>query len=340
MRTSARACALLVAVAMSTASIPIASAQTAAEIAAARELFEEGLKLEDKGQWSEALERFRKVAAVKMTPQVRFHIALCLENTGKLVDALVEFQRAQSDAAADPAASVVASNAGKHVTDLKERIPRVIVKVPSGIDGISVAIDGSPVSAGLVGTPIPLDPGAHKIVVQAPERTTFTKDVELVERGKAMTIEASLPPASEKHEVEDPDKDDKPTPEAPTTSGGAGPLPWIIGGLGVAALAGGGVMHLMARGTISDIRDKCGGNDMACPESARGEITDLADKGKTYTNYGNVLLGVGVLGVATAAVLFIIAPSKSTENKAASRAPSFNVATGPTSFALTLSGSF
>jgi len=327
----------MVAVAVATSSIPIASAQSAAEIAAARELFEEGLKLEDKGQWNEALERFKKVGAVKMTPQVRFHIALCLENTGKLVDALVEFQRAQSDASSDPAASVVAANAGKHVTDLKERIPRVIVKVPSGVDGTSVTVDGAPVSTGLIGTPIPLDPGAHKIVVQAKTRSTFTKTVELVERGKVMTVEASLPPADANNDVVDDDKpkDDKPPSEA--KSGGAGALPWIFGGVGLAALAGGGVMHLMARGTISDIRDKCGGTDTACPESARGEILDLADKGKTYTTYGNVLLGVGVLGVATAAVLFIVAPSSS-ESKTAGRG--ITIGSGPGLVGVSLVGAF
>jgi hypothetical protein len=332
MRTSARACSLLVAVAVATTSIPIASAQTTAEIAAARELFEEGLKLEDKGQWNEALERFKKVSAVKMTPQVRFHIALCLENTGKLVDALVEFQRAQSDAASDSTASVVASNAGKHVADLKERIPRVVVKVPSGIDGITVTIDDAPVSGGLTGTPIPLDPGAHKIVVQAPTRTTFTKNVELVERGKVVTVEASLPSAEANNDVVGDDKkDDKPEP---TKSGGAGPLPWIFGGLGVAALAGGGVLHLLARGTVSDLEEACGPNRSACPESMR----DTAERGKTYSTYGNVLLGVGVLGVATAAVLFIVAPS-STE-KTTSRVPAFSVAGGPSNFAFTLSGAF
>jgi hypothetical protein len=216
------------------------------------------------------------------------------------------------------------------------------VKVPSNIDAISVTIDGSPVSGGLIGSPIPLDPGAHKIVVQAPTRSTFTKDFELVERGKVVTIEAVLPAAEANNTVEDPDKpkvDEKP-PE--TKSGGAGPLPWIFGGLGIAALAGGGVMYLMARGTITDAKDKCGGNEKACPESARADVIDLADKGKTYTTYGNVLMGVGVLGVATAAVLFIVAPgsSSSSETKAASRVPAFSVAAGPSNFAFTLSGSF
>ncbi|MEO7096259.1 MAG: hypothetical protein ABI175_23570, partial [Polyangiales bacterium] len=77
--------------------VPLAFAEaTTAELTAARELFDEGLKLEEKNQWQPALDRFRKVAAVKATPAVRFHMGLCLENLGKLVDALNEFERAQA----------------------------------------------------------------------------------------------------------------------------------------------------------------------------------------------------------------------------------------------------
>ncbi len=330
-----RPAALLVAVAVAASSVPQrALAQTAAEIAAARELFEEGLKLEDKGQWAEALERFRKVAAVKMTPAVRFHIALCLENTGKLVDALVEFQRAQSDAANDPTQANVAANAGKHVADLKERIPRLIVKLPDGVEGATLTIDGAPVASSLVGSAIPLDPGAHKVSVQAPKRTTFTKDVELVERGKVLTLEAVLPAAPETGGDEPPPPKDP--PPDPGTSSGVGPLPWIFGGLGVAALAGGGAMFLLRQGTIKDLEDMCGPTRTSCPESARSTF----DKGRTYTTYGNILLGVGAVSLATAVVLFIVAPSPSAREPKAASKPAFSFSVAPGSVGVSFAGAF
>jgi hypothetical protein len=329
---AARFAAFAVAVSLASAYVPRAYADpTAAEIAAARELFEEGLKLEDKGQWSEALERFRKVSAVKSTPQVRFHIALCLENMGKLVDALVEFQGAAS---ADAGATNVTANAGKHVTDLKERIPRVIIKVPAGVEGTSVTIDGNAVTPSLVGTAIPLDPGAHKLSVSAPKRTTFNKDFDLKERDKPITIDVALPEGSgDSGDDTPPPKDDKPAPSG--GGGGAGPLPWVFGGIGVAALAGGGVMFLLRQNTIKDLEDMCGPNHNSCPESARATF----DKGKTYNTYGNILLGVGALSIATAVVLFVVAPSS--EPKGASlKKPVVSVGALPGSVAFTLSGSF
>lgn len=332
---SRRFAALLVAVSLAASSAPRVYADpTAAEIAAARELFEEGLKLEEKGQWAEALERFRKVAAVKATPAVRFHMALCLENTAKLVDALVEFQRAQSDAASDASAANVAANAGKHVADLKERIPRLVVRLPAGVESPTVTIDGTAITPSLVGTAIPLDPGAHKVVVQAAKRTTFSKDVDLVERGKPVVLEVVLPAAPEGGAVEDnpPPKDDKPAP----STGGVGPLPWVFGGIGLAALAGGGAMYLLRQGTISDLEEMCGPSRNACPDNARATF----DRGRTYTTYGNILIGVGALSLATAVVLYVVAPSGASEPKAASKKPSFSVGATPGSVGITFSGAF
>ena len=130
--------------------VPAAFAEpTTAELTTARELFDQGMKLEEKNQWKDALERFRKVAAIKTTPAVRFHVGLCLENTGKLVDALNEFERAQSEASADssPTGQTVAKNSQKHIEELRERIPRVTIQIPEGAKDVAITIDGSNVSA-------------------------------------------------------------------------------------------------------------------------------------------------------------------------------------------------
>lgn len=343
-RTRATALALSLAIG-STSLAPAWADPTAAEIAAARELFEDGLKLEEKSDWAGALEKFRKVAAVKTTPQVRFHVALCLENLGKLVDALVEFQRAQSDASAESSAQVVATNSGKHVADLKERIPRVIVKLPAGVDSATVTIDGANVASSLVGTAIPLDPGKHTIAVTAPKRAPFSRDVDLVERGKPLTVDVTLPEA--KDDAVTVKTVDAPKPETPeTTSGGPGALPWIFGGIGVAALAGSGVFYALRQSTISDLESVCGPDRTQCPDDKR----DVADKGKTYTTVGNVLLGVGIVGVATSIVFFVVSPSSSkttssmnapkTQTAHRSSSPTFAIGTGPTPLGIGLSGAF
>ncbi len=333
------ACAGALAVSAASTGAPAAE-PTAAEIAAARELFDEGIALEEKGQWQEALDRFRKVAAVKTTPAVRFHLGLCLENLGRIVDALVEFQRAHADASLDPASQHVAAGAAKHVADLKARVPRLVVRVPEQVlqEGapVSITIDGAPVNPSLVGTPIPLDPGVHTVRVTASGRAPFSTQVDLVERGEPLFVEATLPRLSE------PPSAQPSAPESPAAASerGAGPgaLPWVFGGVGAAALVSAGVMYVLRQSTIRELESACLDGRSQCPDDKRA----VADRGRAYTDAGNVLAGVGILGIATALVLVAVAPPEAKPRAALprSRGPSVAVGSGPGTFGIGVVATF
>src|SRR5215213_7178870 len=75
-----------------------AFAQDAAELKKARLQFQQATELERAGNWTAALQAFREVGQVRMTPQVRFHIAVCEENLGRLVAALGGYELALADA--------------------------------------------------------------------------------------------------------------------------------------------------------------------------------------------------------------------------------------------------
>ena len=75
---------------------PCMAEPTRAELVAARDMFGEARDEEKAGNWTKALTLFEAVAKVKLTPQVRFHIALCEEQTGKLLEALNDFERART----------------------------------------------------------------------------------------------------------------------------------------------------------------------------------------------------------------------------------------------------
>ena len=314
---------------------------TTAELTAARELFDEGLKLEEKSQWQAALDKFRKVAAVKTTPAVRFHMGLCLENLGKLVDALNEFERAQSDAVSDPSpgGQTVQKSAPKHIAELRDRIPRVTIQIPEGAKDVAITIDGSSVSAAVIGTAIPLDPGSHTVRVTATGKVPFEKTFDLVEKGPATTVDVVLVEGATTTAGADtitprPVGDD--AKDTPTTKGGAGPWPWIIGGVGVVAFAGAGFMYAKRSSTISDLDATCGGDRSKCPQSK----SDVADSGKTYTTVGNVLLGVGAAALVTAVVLLIVSPSSSETKTAALKPGSISFGGAPAPFGFGVQGAF
>lgn len=268
---------------------------TEAELAAARNLFEEALALEDAGRWDQALERVKKVAAVKTTAAVRFHLALCNEKLGHLVVAFNEFGRAEAEAAAEgsPDAQRIESNSRKHAADLKARIPTLIVRLPSGLGDARVRIDGAPVGAALFGTPIPLDPGAHVVDVDAAGQAPFSQRVELEERARDRVVDVVLVPRAE----------DEPLGSRPSAS----PWPWITLGIGAASLAGAGVMYGLRASAISDLDAACAPARSQCPD----DKSDLHQRGKTYNLAGNVLLGVGVVALGTSVALFVLTPARS-----------------------------
>ena len=75
-----------------------ACAQDAAELKKARAQFQQATELEQAKNWTAALQAFREVGQVRMTPQVRFHIAVCEEKLGRLVAALGGYELALADA--------------------------------------------------------------------------------------------------------------------------------------------------------------------------------------------------------------------------------------------------
>ena len=74
-------------------------AQSDAEIALAKQWFRDGEAAEKKKDWAKALELFEKALTVKQTPQIYLRVGALQERLGKLVEALVSYERAQEKAA-------------------------------------------------------------------------------------------------------------------------------------------------------------------------------------------------------------------------------------------------
>jgi hypothetical protein len=299
--------------------VPVAAAEPSpAELAAARELFHQALDHEEKEEWERALELFRKVGAVKMTPPVRFHIALCLENLGHLVDAYDEFMRARGEAEGDPKpdAAMLRSQSDKHLADLKARIPRVVlvVQVPIENETIAVAIDGKPVNAALFGTPIPLDPGTHKISAKS-SRATFEEKITVAEHGGTRTVTVTLDESAAPTSA-GPDRAPEKTWRSPPL------VSWIAASAGVVLIGTSVALFSMSRSTFADVRDECAGRS-PCP----ADLRDRYEDGRVYNTWGNVLLISGAVAVGAGVVLWVAAPRG--ETKTASSAPTLAMGLGP-----------
>lgn len=290
---SERVGALCVAAALAT-SAPLFSVQaaepSAVELEAARKLFEDGVRQEEAGDWSAALATFRKVASVRSSPAVLFHLGLCLEKTGKLVEARSQFLAAGREAGTKPDSKAIAERANTHADALRKRIPSVILKPPSQNLTLAVTIDGQSIASALIGVEIPLDPGPHRIEARAAGYRVLTRDIELEERA-VEHVQLTMIRAG--------NGADDPAP--PSTRTRFGVLPWIVTGVAVAGLASAGVFYGLSAGEASRLESACP-TATACSESER----DSYDRGRSYTTAGNVLLLVGTVAGVSAITLFVL----------------------------------
>lgn len=274
------ACALVV-------GAPQVHAQDAAELKKARAQFQQGTELEQAGNWTAALQAFREVGQVRMTPQVRFHIAVCEENLGRLVAALGGYELALAEA--DKVNPDFKGEVEANITRLRARIPKLVIVRGAGADAAAIELDSVAVGDSSVGVEVPLDPGPHAVTAKAPNRKPFEASVTLKEQETARleVVLEELPPELL-----------RPAASLPADKPPSKVVPFVIGGVGVASLIGSGVLFGLRQGALSDL-DKACPTRTDCPSSKQSRYDDL----KFYHYGSQVALGVGVVALGTAGAL-------------------------------------
>lgn len=297
---------------------PTASAQpTDADRAAAKQAFEEGLELEKKGDYSGAYTKFKKVGEFKMTPHVRFHMALCDEKLGRLVAALRGFELAEAEALKmGKDAQVVAEKAPGRAEALRKRVASVRIEVKGRVLHSKVLLDGQPVLAKDFGTLLPVDPGAHAIEVETDGSIAQKKEVSLPERGyETITLE-----------IEDKEKPaTEPTASVTATATASAPPPppppsklpaFVLGGVGVASLIGAGVFYGLRVAELGNFSRLCPVETYPKDESGQQDCTgNTAAQGaynnaQTFTITAGVLVGVGAAALAGAGAYWFFTQRK------------------------------
>jgi len=274
---------------------PATAADAKAALAKARSQFQQALALETAEDWAGALSLFQQVAAVRLTPQVRFHIGLCEEHVGRLAAALGAYKLAAMEAEQANAAEVAAQVASR-LDELRARIPKVVIVRGKGAEYASISLDGVSLGAAAIGDDLPVDPGPHHVEARAPGYKPYSSTVQLAEKeqkkveivmesasASSPTPEATPPPAAEKAE--------KPKSKV---------VPFVIGGVGVASLAASGVFFILRGSAISKLEDRCPTREQ-CP----ADLQSTYDSGKMYSLLVPITLGVGVAAVGTAVILLV-----------------------------------
>lgn len=282
-----------------------ARAETPAELKRARAQFQRGIELEQASNWSEAIQQFREVGQVRMTPHVRFHIAFCEEGLGRLVTALGGYELAFSEA--DQVGPDFKGEVETAIKNLKERIPKLVIERGTGADAASVQLDGVDLGATSIGIEVPLDPGPHSVAATAPGMKPFSTTADLREREvtrvvlelEAEPLPEKPPPAKQEVVVV--------TREEPPKR----LVPYLIGGAGVAALLGAGALLFLKQTTQAELEEKCPNPDACDPA-----YQDTYDRMRFYGYAAPVAAGVGVGAVGVSVWMLFFRKPKQTPQKA------------------------
>lgn len=282
----------------------VASAETPAELKRARAQFQRGIELEQASNWSAAIQQFREVGQVRMTPHVRFHIAFCEEGLGRLVTALGGYELALSEA--DQVGADFRSEVESAIEKLKVRIPKLVIERGEGAEAASVQLDGVDLGASSIGVEVPLDPGPHSVAATAPGMKPFSTTADLRER-ETTRVTLVLEPEPE------PAKPPPPKEKVVVVTREEPPkrlVPYLIGGAGVATLLGAGALFVLKQTTQADLEEKCP-NPNACDPA----YEDTYDRMRFYGYAAPVAAGVGAAAVGVSVYMLFFRKPKQAGQK-------------------------
>jgi hypothetical protein len=216
--------------------------------------------------------------------------------------------------------AVLRTDCVKRLDELDAAQPTLVLEVKdsTGVDvaQVVVKIDGNEVEASRRGAALPLDPGQHTFVFEAPGRTSVSRTFVVTEgeRGRRERVvlestEVVRPaprPAPPMAEV----KARPPRREEESTGLGARrTIALAMGGVGIAGLAAGTVFGVLAMGKKDAQVEACA-SSAVCTPAGHEEALSAHTSAQTFGAISTTGFVLGGLLVAAGATLFFTAPSE------------------------------
>ena len=208
-----------------------------------------------------------------------------MRRAGRLIEARTELRRCADQACP----LIIRGDCARWADETQRATPSVVVRSSVGerdVSDVRLYVDNVVAAERLDGRPLSVDPGEHVLRAQA--------------RSGEWTASTKLLLASGEHDrvitlkFVDPDGAPTVTRRKPST------LSWILGGLAAGASVGSGVAYGLGVSERSRLVDTCAGPRVCSAQSI--------DQARTKLVVGDVLIGVGVVSLASAVVLYLVAP--------------------------------
>lgn len=166
---------------------------TAAEVAAARELFVEGAKAARAARWQDAYEAFERSYALYPQLATLLNLASAQASTGRLVEAAESYRRYLRGAEGEDPEHVAAAE--RALESLEPRIPHVRVSVPNRQSEDAVELDEGVLREEVLGARYPVEPGEHVLRVRR-DGEVVAEETFTAEEGKTVEVSLEPPPPS------------------------------------------------------------------------------------------------------------------------------------------------
>jgi hypothetical protein len=295
---------------------PAFAQRTATDIESARQLFNQGMDLRDKGDLRGALEKLKAAHALGNTPITgvelcKTHASLaqpvearevCL-GVGRIPPLVGETQH-----------SVEARNeAARIAEDMRPKIAIVrlhITGVPQGREPI-VVVDGAQVPLAALGEARAVNPGKHDVSARIGKGSETRSQIDL---GPGETKDITLPvvaPAEEATPLPPAPGPDNPPPRR-ERSNSVATVGWIIGGVGVGI---GAITGIVALSDKSDLDKNCTNNICGTADH------DALDRAKSMGNISTVFFVIGGAGALMGLIATLAAPRSSSSSAVSAPPP-------------------
>jgi len=276
--------------------------------AAGEALFRAGRQAADAGDWVKACQRFEESNRLDPAVGTVFNLGYCREQLGQFASA---WQRYLEVIERLPASDERATLAQERARALEKKVPRLVLELSEAPDGTVVLRDGVELTSGSFGVALPVDPGPHVVEVRAPGHEPRRFEVSVVE-GESKNVALSpgeLSPPEPAASATPAQESAPATAEASSTSSKK-TIGFIVGGVGVLAIAASLTAGALAFSEKNTIEEEC--DDKRCTDAG----LEAGDRGRTLTTIANVAFAVGVAGLGVGAYLVLTSSSSAPETTA------------------------
>jgi hypothetical protein len=288
--------------------VGVASASPASDKAAAQKLLTQGNQLTGDGDYLAALEKFRAAYRLFPSPKILLNMATTLRQLGRNVEAAEVYETYLADPGADPARVALAR---RSLVEIDAVLGKITIQV--NLPDAKLHLDGKELTTFKNGDTLRVDPGDHTIVADGGGFPTAVATVH-VKQGLALPVALRLAPR-EKQTV---------FVEGPQRT-----IAWVVGGVGLAGLAAGGVAGALAIAKNNAAASHCGPSSAGKPEVCDSTGFSLGNTAKTSATVSTVALAAGGAALATGVVIYLTVP-KPRDERAPSAAPATPTPGAPT----------